>query len=204
MRGVAHRPPSPTPALHKLGSRGTRMWGPGWLGPRPPFSWLLPAWSGRRAGGGRPDGRGVGGWKERSPGRPTRLCLLCSQRRQCRGGRGGRRAQFFPPLGLRVTAAAPPDPPPRGGKAAARRSELTRSCGRTPRRAHPAGGSGGELRDLGREGGAEARAARTQVERPEAPIPLGTGSQSGVVDGFGPQSRDHTRAREGKLWRHRL
>lgn len=179
------------------------MRGPGWLGPRTPFSRLLPAWSGRRAGGGRPDGR-RGGWKERSPGRPTRLCLLCSQRRQRRGGRGGRRAQFFPPLGLRVTAAAPPDPPPRGGKAAARRSELARSCGRTPRRAHPARGSGGELRDLGREGGAEARAARTQVERPEAWIPLGTGSRSGVVGGFGPQSWDHTRAREGKLWRHRL
>lgn len=46
--------------------------------------------------------------------------------------------------------------------------------------------------------GAEARAARTQVERPEASIPLGTGSQSGVVGGFGPQSWDHTRAREGK------
>lgn len=151
------------------------MRGPGWLGPRTPFSRLLPAWSGRRAGGGRPDGRGLGGWKERSPGRPTRLCLLCSQRRQRRGGRGGRRAQFFPPLGLRVTAAAPPDPPPRGGKAAARISELARSCGRTPRRAHPAGGSGGELRDLGREGGAEARAARTRVERPGGLDPAGRG-----------------------------
>lgn len=145
---------------------------------------VLPAASGlvRAARGGRAARRagGGGGWKERSPGRPTRLCLLCSQWRQRRGGRGGRRAQFFPPLGLRVTAAAPPDPPPRGGKAAARRSELARSCGRTPRRAHPAGGSGGELRDLGREGGAPARAARTRVGRPEASIPLGTGSQSGV------------------------
>lgn len=50
----------------------------------------------RAARGGRA-ARREGGWKERSPGRPTRLCLLCSQRWQRRGGRGGQRAQFSAP-----------------------------------------------------------------------------------------------------------
>lgn len=185
------------------------MRGPGWLGPRTPFSRLLPAWSGRRVGGGRPDGRGVGGWKERSPGRPTRLCLLCSQRRQRRGGRGGRRAQFFPPLGLRVTAAAPPDPPPRGGKAAARRSELARSCGRTAssprasrRRRVGAVSCGTWAGKAGRR-----REPRTQVEGTARSRPRSRWARAAGVEWWAAsvlKSWDHTRAREGKLRRPRL
>lgn len=44
------------------------------------------------------------------------------------------------------------------------------------------------MRGLGREGGAEAKAALTQVERPVALIPLGTGILSGVVGDCGPES----------------
>lgn len=49
-------------------------------------------------GGGRGEGGPAGeGGKERSRARPTRLCLLCSQRWQRRGGRGGQRPQFSAP-----------------------------------------------------------------------------------------------------------
>lgn len=109
----------------------------------------LPAASGlaraARAGGGRPDGR-EGGWKERSPGRPTRLCLLCSQRWQRRGGRGGQRAQFSAPRSPgnscgsarptsggegRHRAQIPSEPGAAGGRLAARIPQAGRavSCG---------------------------------------------------------------------------
>lgn len=49
--------------------------------------------------------------------------------------------------------------------------------------------------------GLQARAARTQVERPEASIPLGTGSRSGVSGGWLRSSElgPHSRARRQTL-----
>ena len=158
-RGAALSPPLPPPSapLASEGSSpppsasaepgGLECGVPGGSGPRARLSRLLPAWPGRRAGGGRPGGSG-GGRSGAGPGRRGFVSFVPGGGSAAAGGAGGGRS--FPPLGLRVTAAAPPDPPPGGGGAGcggrtregggrrARRFR-TRSGRRPPRRARPAG-----------------------------------------------------------------
>lgn len=103
-----HRGGVKSPALCKFRAGWAGMRGPGRLGARARLSRLLPAWPGRRAGGGRPGGRGG---KERSgPGRRGFVSFVRGGGSAAAGGAGSGRS--FPPLGLRVTAAAPSDPPP--------------------------------------------------------------------------------------------
>lgn len=136
-----HRGGVKSPALCKFRAGWAGMRGPGRLGARARLSRLLPAWPGRRAGGGRPGGRGG---KERSgPGRRGFVSFVRGGGSAAAGGAGSGRS--FPPLGLRVTAAAPSDPPPGGGGVRAAKSpradSRARSGWRPPRRTSPAGPS---------------------------------------------------------------
>lgn len=147
----------------------------GQLGAHARLSRLLPAWPGRRAGGGRPGGRGG---KERSrPGRRGFVSFVPRGGSAAAGGAGSGRS--FPPLGLRVTAAAPPDPPPGvqgGGREVAARRSRARSGRRPPRRAHPAGP--GPVVSAGPGAGAVGtrRCGAPWGEGPEASTPRGRGS----------------------------